>query len=51
VGKVKLSCTPHEDAWASWGTAPCILNLGTRCRQMVSFTPLYLRERIAVLIA
>jgi len=28
--------------WGSGGTAPCIPDLGTRCRWVVSFTP---RER------
>jgi len=29
----------HKDVWGSGATAPRILNLGTRCRWMVSFTP------------
>jgi len=29
----------HEDLWESGGTAPRILNLGTRWRWMASFTP------------
>jgi hypothetical protein len=37
----------HEDMWASGGTAPHILNLGTSWRWVVSFTPrpLYLRGK------
>jgi len=33
--------------WRSGGIAPCILNLGTRCRWMVSFTawPLYIEGK------
>jgi len=31
--------TYHEDLWGSGGTAPCILNLSARWRQLVSFTP------------
>jgi hypothetical protein len=29
----------HEDVWGSESIFPCILNLGTRWRRVVSFTP------------
>jgi hypothetical protein len=29
----------HKDISESGGTTPCILNLGTRLRQVISFTP------------
>jgi len=29
----------YEDIWESGGIAPCFLNLGTRQRWVVSFTP------------
>jgi len=37
----------HGDVWGSGETPPRILNLGTRCRWVVNFTPrpLYPREK------
>jgi hypothetical protein len=46
--KVKLSLVYLlKDVWKSGGAAPCIINLGTGWRRVVSFTPrlLYPQER------
>jgi hypothetical protein len=37
--KVKVSLSTDEGIWGNGGTTQLIFNLGSRCRQVVSFTP------------
>jgi hypothetical protein len=39
IEMVTFRCTRHEGTHREWSTAPVILNLGTRCRWVVSLTP------------